>query len=580
MGVENKSPLHEAGLCEAYVLGLDYGSDSCRAVLINAATGVEAGVSIKPYPRWSRGLYCDPGKNQFRQHPLDYIEALEETVREAAAQAGKEITANIRAIAIDTTGSTPCVVDETGTPLALLAEFADNPNAMFVLWKDHTSVAEAEKITNTAKTWGGTDFTKFIGGAYSAEWFWAKALHIFAVDPAVAEKAVSVMEHADWMPALLTGKKDLTLIKRSRCAMGHKAMWHREFQGYPSADFLSLLDPRLVKIRESLGSETWTSDTSAGLLCDEWARRLGIPPGIPVAVGAYDAHMGAVGGGVKEGALVRVMGTSTCDIIVGPQPSGPEKPVPGICGQVDGSVVPGMIGYEAGQSSFGDVYAWFKDLVLWPLETLLPELEGIDDSVKSRIKEKISKKTIPALEEAAAGIDPRASGLLALDWLNGRRTPNANQMLKGAVMGINLGTDAPRFYRALAEATAFGARAIVECFREGGVVIDSIIGIGGVARKSPLVMQILADVLNMPINVPANDQAVALGAAIFAATLAGLYPDIPAAQKALCSSIEKTYVPNQKLAPLYDAFYKRYKEFGFFVETQTESALGAAPERS
>jgi L-ribulokinase len=563
---------------EAYVLGLDYGSDSCRAVLIDAATGAEAGVSVEEYPRWAQGLYCDPGKNQFRQHPLDYIEVLEKTVREAASQAGGAVRTKIRGIAIDTTGSTPCAVDRDGCPLVLKKEFAGNPNAMFVLWKDHTAVAEAGKITKTARTWGGTDFTRFIGGAYSAEWFWAKIMHILAVDTDVAEEAASFIEHCDWMTALLTGKKDLSSIKRSRCAMGHKAMWHREFPresgGYPADEFLTLLDPRLVKIRESLGNETWTSDKPAGLLCEEWAKRLDIPGGIPVAVGAYDAHMGAVGGGVKEGRLVKVIGTSTCDIIVGPRIPGPETPVHGICGQVDGSVIPGMIGYEAGQSSFGDVYAWFKKLLMWPLETLLPGTDGIDASEKTRIAEGISKKIIPELEKAAADIDPRDSGILALDWFNGRRTPEANQMLKGAVMGLSLGADAPRFYRALAEATAFGARAIVECFREGGVVIEGIIGIGGVARKSPLVMQILADVLNMPISIPANDQAVALGAAIFAATVAGLYPDIPAAQQALCSGIEKTYSPNQEMAKAYDDLYRRYKQFGAFLENQTESALG------
>jgi L-ribulokinase len=367
------------------------------------------------------------------------------------------------------------------------------------------------------------------------------------------------------MTAFLTGVKDPARIKRSRCAMGHKAMFHRSFEGgYPAKDFLRLLDPRLVTIRETLGTETYTSDTPAGLLTEEWARRLGLPAGIPVAVGAYDAHMGAVGGGVRAGVLVRVMGTSTCDMIVGPRPEKEEVPVWGICGQVDGSVVPGMIGYEAGQSSFGDVYAWFKGLLMWPLERVLPALD-LGEDLKERAAQGIAKKLIPALEEAAEKLEPQ-TGLTALDWLNGRRTPDANQFLKGAVTGLTLGTDAVRFYRALVEATAFGARAIVERFREQGVVINEIIGVGGVARKSSLVMQALADVLNMPIKVPANDQSVALGAAMFAAVVAGLYADIPSAQAALCPPIDKIYEPRPALVPIYDLSYKLYQNLGAYTE--------------
>jgi L-ribulokinase len=375
------------------------------------------------------------------------------------------------------------------------------------------------------------------------------------------------MEHCDWMTALLTGAKDFASIKKSRCAIGHKAMWHADW-GYPSADFLFKLDPRLVPIREALGKETYTSDTAAGALTAEWAGRLGIPPGIPVAMGAYDAHMGAVGGGARPGWLIKVMGTSTCDVIVGPKPAGREALVRGICGQVDGSVIPGLLGYEAGQSAFGDVYAWFKNVLMWPLETLLPEIEGVDNSIKEAILRGISKKLIPGIERAAEKIDPADSGIVALDWLNGRRTPDANQLLKGAVMGLTLGSDAPRIYRALAEATAFGARAIVERFVEEGVTIEGIVGIGGVARKSSLVMQIVADVLNKPIDVLANDQCVALGAAMFAALAAGLYPDIAAAQKALVPPVEKTYVPNAGRAAVYDRIYKRYKALGAFAEAQ------------
>jgi L-ribulokinase len=522
------------------------------------------------YPRWAKGLYCDSAANQFRQHPQDYIDVLEGTVRGAASKAGKDIAAKVKGIAIDTTGSTPCAADAKGMPLAMLPEFAENPSAMFVLWKDHTATAEAARINHLAKTWGGEDFTRYEGGIYSAEWFWSKILRVFAEDSKIAETAATFVEHCDWMTALLTGVSSVNEIKRSRCAMGHKAMWHASFKGgYPSDGFLSQLDTRLVKIRKSLGAQTFTSDNSAGALTAEWAERLGLPVGIPVAVGAYDAHMGAVGGGVKQGWLVKVIGTSTCDIIVASK-AGKEKLVAGICGQVDGSVIPGMIGYEAGQSSFGDVYAWFKQLVSWPIETLIPGIEGIDAGLKEKIASELSEKIIPELEKAAALIEPGATGLTALDWLNGRRTPDANQLLRGAITGLTLGTDAPRFYRALTEATAFGARAIVERLRDEGVAIEGIIGIGGVARKSPMIMQILADVLNMPISIPAGDQSVALGAAMFAAVVAGLYPDIPTAQKALFSPIEKTYNPLPREAGIYGKLYQEYKKLGAFVEQQTQ----------
>ena len=550
---------------ENYVLGLDYGTDSCRAVLIDAVDGNIAGISVMNYPRWAKGLYCDSAANQFRQHPQDYIDVLEGTVKEVISKAGKSIASKIKGIAIDTTGSTPCAADSKGMPLAMLPEYAENPSAMFVLWKDHTAVEEAAKINNLAKTWGGEDFTKYEGGIYSTEWFWSKILHIFAEDSGISKNAATFVEHCDWMTSLLTGVTSLDKIKRSRCAMGHKAMWHRSWNGYPAEDFLSGLDTRLVKIVRSLGKETYTSDKSAGALTAEWADKLGIPAGIPVAAGAYDAHMGAVGGGVKAGWLVKVMGTSTCDVIVAPK-EGKEKLVVGICGQVDGSVIPEMIGYEAGQSSFGDVYAWFKQLISWPIESLLPGIKGVDSAVREKITNELSEKIIAELAKAAESIEPGSGGITALDWLNGRRTPDANPMLKGAVTGLTLGTDAPRFYRALAEATAFGAKAIVERFRNEGVAIEGIIGVGGVAKKSPLIMQILSDVLDMPISVPAGDQSVALGAAMFAAVAAGLYQDIPSAQKSLCAPIEITYKPQKHEARIYEKLYKDYLSLGSFAE--------------
>lgn len=549
-----------------YVIGLDYGTDSCRAVLADAANGTIAAVAVMAYPRWAKGLYCDPAASQYRQHPSDYLETMQRTILELGEKAGSAAMARVRAIAIDTTASTPCAADAQGTPLALLPGFEDNPDAMFVLWKDHTAITDAERINNLSRTWGGTDYTRYEGGIYSSEWFWSKILHVIGRDTMVAGAAATFVEHCDWMPALLCGITDPRAIRRSRCAMGHKAMWHKDFGGYPDDAFLARLDPRLLPIKASLGTETWTSDQSAGTLSAWWAETLGLPEGIPVCVGSIDAHVGGLGGGAREGWMVKVVGTSTCDMIVAPPDRIPAEPVRGICGQVDGSIVPGMVGFEAGQSAFGDVYAWLKEILLWPVRTLLPGIPGLSGVEAARIAEAMADRLIPALSEAATGIDPAESGLIALDWLNGRRTPDADQTLKGAVAGLTLGTDAPRLFRAFVEATAFGSRAIVERFRAEGVAIEGIVAVGGVARKSPLVMQILADVLAAPIQVPDSDQSVALGAAMLAAVAAGLYPDVSAAQSAMLAPIERVYTPDPARVAIYDGLYAEYLRLGEYAE--------------
>ncbi len=548
------------------VVGIDFGTDSVRSIVVDATTGRALGTSVKYYPRWAKGSYCDPVANRFRQHPLDYLESMEASLLEALAEAGADVPSRVRGIAVDTTGSTPVLADRAGRPLALTPRFAENPNAMFVLWKDHTAIAEAERLTELARTWGGVDYTKYVGGIYSSEWFWAKTMHLLATDSAVAEAAVTVVEHCDWIPAVLTGTTDLTRFKRSRCAAGHKALWHAEFGGYPSDAFLAQLHPRLPALKQTFGTETFTSDKPFGTLSAEWARKLGLSPDTVVAVGAFDAHLGAVGGGIGQHRLLKVMGTSTCDIVVSGTKNEPETLIAGICGQVDGSVIPGLIGYEAGQSAFGDVYAWFKSLLSWPLNAILPTLSGISDETKSDVAARIAEKLIPALDEGAQALKSDETAVLALDWLNGRRTPNANQRLTGALTGLSLGTDAPRIYRSLVEATAFGSRAIVECFRAQGTRIDSAIAIGGVAKKSRFVMQTLADVLNLEVTVAAGDQPVALGAAMFAATAAGIYPDVEQAQRAMSSGTESVYRPDRERAKHYDRLYDEYSALGSFVE--------------
>ncbi len=540
-----------------FVIGLDFGTDSVRSIIVDVENGEEIATHVSNYFRWGEGKYTDASKNQFRHHPLDYMESLEEAIKGALNNSPTNIAENIIGIGIDTTGSTPAPVDRQGTVLALKDEFKDDPNAMFVLWKDHTAVEEAEKINEVARSWGGTDYTMYSGGVYSSEWFFSKILHILKNGPGIAAAAYSWIELADWVPAILTGNVRPENVKRSRCAAGHKAMWNASWGGLPSEEFLVTVDPLLKGLRGRLYKNTYTSDISAGGLIPEWAERLGIPEGIAVTVGAFDPHMGAVGAGITNRIFVKVIGTSCCDMAVAPTDEVGEKTVAGICGQVDGSIIPGLIGFEAGQSSFGDVYAWFKDVLMWPVENLIED---------KKLKEEIYERLIPELSRKAENINPSETGLIALDWLNGRRTPYADQKLKGAVVGLSLGTDASKIFRALVEATAFGSKAIIERFTDDGVKIDKVVAIGGIPHKSPLVMQILADVLDMPVKVASSFQAVALGASIFATVASGYYKDIYKAQDKMASGFLKTYNPIKENVKTYKRLYELYKRLGSQVE--------------
>lgn len=550
-----------------YVIGLDYGSDSARAIVVNAQTGEQLATAVKYYPRWKEGKYCNPSINQYRQHPLDYIEALEVSVREALAQCPAGTAEQVVGIAFDTTGSTPAFTDENGTPLALLPEFAENPNAMFVLWKDHTSVQEAAEINKLSKEWD-IDYTAYEGGIYSSEWYWAKALHILREDPKVREKAYSIVEYCEWLPALITGVSKSKDIVRSRCACGHKAMWHEKWDGLPSEEFLTKLDPALAGFRNRLFTKTETADKAVGTLSPEWAKRLGLTTNVVVAGGAFDCHMGAVGAGVTPHTFVRVIGTSTCDVMVASYEEIGHNLIRGICGQVDGSVIPGMVGLEAGQSGFGDIYAWFKRVLEFPLKNIIGQSSLIDEVTKAKLIEEACDRIIPALTAEAEKIPVSESTIIATDWMNGRRTPDANQLLKGTITGLTLGSTAPRIFRALVEATAFGSKAIVDRFRNEGVRIDNVIGIGGIALKSPFVMQTLSDVLNMPIKVCKTDQACALGAAMFAATAAGIYSKVEDAQAAMNSGFAKEYFPNEANAKAYQEIYDKYIKLGAFTEKE------------
>ncbi len=538
-----------------YVIGVDYGTDSVRALVVNAHTGESVGTHVFEYPRWKQGLYCDPAISQFRQHPLDYLEGLEASIKGALAAVSDEVRQQIKGISVDTTGSTPVAVDKNGTPLALLPDFAENPHGMFILWKDHTANAEAEEINDLAHHWD-VDYTKYVGGIYSSEWYWAKILRTLRTDAAVRQHAFSWVEHCDWISAVLTGNTDPLSLKRSRCAAGHKAMWHNEFDGLPGEEFLVKLDPLLAGTRDRLYTHTYTSDEPMGFISQEWATKLGLSTSVVIGVGAFDAHMGAVGAEIEPYTFVRVMGTSTCDMLIAPNEEIGHLLIKGICGQVDGSIVPGMLGMEAGQSAFGDVYAWFQKIIVEPVKVLLGE----------EAAQNLSKQLIPYLSQQASQLPVTENDPIALDWINGRRTPDANHTLKAAISGLNLGTDAVRIFKALVEATAFGSRAIVERFFREGVSIKKVTGIGGVAKKSPFVMQTLANVLNMPIKAASADQACALGAAMCAAVAAGIHPSMEAAQKAMGSGFDAEYLPEIDKVAVYQTLYQKYLTLGEFVE--------------
>lgn len=538
-----------------YTIGVDYGTDSVRALVVNTQTGENVGTSVHYYKRWKQGLYCNPSTSQFRQHPLDYIEGLESAVNGALENLSTEIKENVVGISIDTTGSTPVAVDENGTPLAMLPEFAENPNGMFILWKDHTANAEAEEINRLARSWS-VDFTKYVGGIYSSEWYWAKILRTLRVDKSIREKAFSWVEHCDWISAVLIGDTNPLTMKRSRCAAGHKAMWHEEFEGLPSEDFFKKLDPLLAGLRDRLFRNTYTSNESMGKISAEWAMKLGLSDDVTIGVGAFDCHMGAVGAEIEPYDFVRVMGTSTCDMLIAPTEEIGHLLIKGICGQVDGSIIPNMLGMEAGQSAYGDYYAWFQSVITEPVRELLGE----------KAAEELSQKLIPYLSEKASLLPISENDPVATDWINGRRTPDANHELKAALMGLNLGTDAIKIFKMIVEATAFGSKAIVDRFIDEGVPIKQVIAIGGVAKKSPFVMQTLSDVLNMPIKVASSDQACALGAAMNASVAAGVYSNLQDAQKAMGSGFDARYKPRAVYVEVYQKLYEKYQSLGKYTE--------------
>ncbi|MBN1126114.1 MAG: ribulokinase [Sedimentisphaerales bacterium] len=529
----------------AYTIGLDYGTNSVRCLIVDTATGEELGTAVYEYETGEVGIILDPqDHNLARQNPADYLKGIEITVKEAVEQARnvkRFDPAKIVGIGVDTTGSTPLPVDKNGIPLGLLDEFKNNPNAMAWLWKDHTGYEEAAKITEQAAK-DRPQYLAKCGGTYSSEWFFSKIWHCLKADPKVFDAAFTWVEHSDWIPAVLTGTDKPKDLKRDRCAAGHKAMFNDDWGGYPDAEFLSKLDPKLGSLRKSLSDTTQAVDKAAGNLTAEWATKLGLTAGIPVAMGAFDAHLGAVGSGIKEGVLVKIIGTSTCDMVVAPT-SAKLPDIPGICGIVDSSILPGFYGLEAGQSAVGDIFNWFVNYI---------QAGGKEAGSHQSLTQKAEK------------LKPGQSGLLALDWNNGNRTILVDQRLTGMLLGQTLHTRPEEIYRALVEATAFGALTIINRFQEYGVRIDEVVNCGGISEKNAMLMQIYADVTGREMKVSRSAQTCALGAAICGTVVAGKkaggHDNFAEAQKAMCGIKSVSFKPIPANQKVYTELYKLYKQ--------------------
>lgn len=545
---------------KGYTLGIDYGTNSVRTVIVGCADGKEIATAVFDYPTGHQGIILDKNDhNLARQNPADYIAGLQKTVTDSLKKARRVkgfSPDNVIGIGVDTTGSTPLPVDKDNKPLAMHPEWKKNPNANAWLWKDHTGAKEALAITEKARSIRPQYLAK-CGGTYSSEWFWSKIWHCLNVDPRVFDAAYSWVEAADYVPAVLAGIVDPMKIKRGVCPAGHKAMYCAEWKGLPDKEFLAALDPKLADLRDRLYQKAYSADTMAGNLCREWADKLGLKEGIPIAIGAFDAHYGAVGAGVSTGTLVKIIGTSTCDCIVSPRAK-ELKDIPGICGIVDGSILPGYYGLEAGQSAVGDIFKWF-------VEVVCQENDGLHGKLTAE----------------AAKLKPGQSGLMALDWNNGNRTILVDPRLTGLLVGQTLHTTRPEIYRALIEATAFGARAIIERMKEYQVTIDKIVCCGGIAEKNPLLMQIYADVTGCAMMISGSSQTCALGSAIAAAVAAnaqaGGYAGFEEAQKEMCSVKPRVYHPNPGDKQVYDDLYKiymtLYNGFGGVVKSSDMSQI-------
>lgn len=553
--------LERRAMCGKFVIGIDFGSDSVRAILVDVQTAKTLQMAVAEYPRWKEKKYCAPFIGQYRQHPLDYLECLEKVIVKVL-KGTLDSAEKVAGIAIDTTGSTVCPVDENGVPLALKKEFQENPEAMFHLWKDHTSVKEAKEL-NYALSHGEVDYTKY-QGEYSSEWFWAKILRTVRQNPDIRQSAYCWVEHVDWITGVLTGNTSPVSIIHCSCAAGHKALWNSEFGGLPSKKILASVDEYLGGIYDLYSQIPRSAGEVAGIICENWAQKLGLSRNVVIGVGSFDAHAGAVGVGIREKIMVKAVGTSTVDLMIIPRATAYKKESKAYCGLAENSIIPGYMGVESGQSAFGDTYAWLKRILLWSVDNILAKEGLLNEEMLEKIRQHLSDNILRELEEQAKYIEEDA--LSALDWFNGRRYPHLNENVKSMISGLTLSTTPPELYRALVEATVFGSRRIYDSLKKLGIEMEQLICVGGIARKSPYIMQMMADVLNIPLMVSKEDQSCARGAAIYAAVAAGLYNDIQQAQEIFCEKYVPSYYPNPDVHQKLEEKYKKYCRLGQVAE--------------
>ena len=540
-------------MAENYVIGVDFGSASVRAVVVSTESGEIISTGISSYPRWEKGLYQHAEDAIYRQHPLDYIESLQSCVTEAVSKLSEEKRNSVIGIGVDTTGSTPAPVNREGIPLALTVGFEENENAMFWLWKDHSAANEAKEITKLFSENDETDYCQYQGD-YSSEWFWAKILRAVRQDSAIRENAYTWVEHSDWIAGLLCGNTNPEDIEHNACAAGHKALWNSHWHGLPSSDVLSRLDPYLSIVRERYGQEPLPAGSVAGKLCQEWADKLGLKAGIAIAVGSFDAHAGAVGAGIKEKTLITTIGTSAVDMLIAKPEVVEGKNIRRYCGQAENSIYPGFIGIETGQSAFGDIFAWFKKTLLWPVEhAILVSNEREFEKIRTELEDNLLKW----LQEEAEKL-PYEPFAISLDWYNGRRYPDTDDQQKASCKGLTLGTSAPELYRALVFGAACGLKRICDGLENAGVEIEEVIAVGGISKKSTYVMQLLADLLNKKIIVLESDQTCALGAAIYAAIASGAKKDMKEACEDMASKPIGSFRPDLNKNEIYSIKYEEY----------------------
>lgn len=553
----------------SYVIGLDYGSDSVRAILVDALTGKQIDESVHYYTRWSEGRYCAAAESRFRQHPKDYLEGLHKVLH-AVLDSHPELRPLVRAIAVDTTASTPCLTDENLTPLSLKEGFEDNPDAMFVLWKDHTGVEEAAEIEEACHR-SPVDYTKVSGYHYSAECFWAKVLHLLRTSSAVREAARSVIECSDFIAATLTGTTDIEKSRIGHCNAAQKMFWSEEWGGFPPEEFFAELDEAVIPILRSMRAAKYTCDKPYGTISAAWAEELGVPADTVIGCGNVDSHQGAIGAGVAYRRAVINLGTSCCCMFVMPHERLQGRIIDGVFGQADSCILPDLVGFEVGLSAFGDAYAWLRRTLSYPIEKTLSHTTLVDAETRQKLVNECLDEIMMHLNNDAAALAERRDAPFATDWLNGRRSPDPDQRLWGSLMGLRLSTTPAELYYALVEATAIAMKTIVDHLMARDIDIDTFIGVGGIAQKSPFVMQMLADYIGKPIEVSAAKQSCALGSAICAAVVGGIYPTIEAAQAVMCREIIRTYTPDESRREMVEYRTGLYRSAAKFTEEMVKT---------